>query len=241
MNTFSRLAACLGALLLAATATANESAASGLTAAPAVVELFTSEGCSSCPPAEAVLGSLASRPDVLALAFHVTYWDNPDWRDVFGQAEADKRQAHYARSLRLASAYTPQVVVNGSVDVVGSNQPGIELAIARLPRPARVPGQRTATGWSVRLPALSAACPCRVRWIGVRSVAQVQVHGGENAGRALKEYRIVRSVQPAEPWDGSALEQQVSLAAMPADATSIVVLAERAHDGSIVAVGEWPL
>jgi hypothetical protein len=72
----------------------------------------------------------------------------------------------------------------------------------------------------------------------VRSVAQVQVHGGENTGRTLREYRIVRSMQAAEPWDGSALERRVSLAGIPADATSIVMLAERAHDGAIVAVGE---
>src|SRR5215472_15938734 len=89
---------------------------------PAVVELFTSEGCSSCPPADAYLGELAGRPDVLALAFHVDYWDDLGWRDRFGLSQAVERQRNYARSLRLGSVYTPQVVVDGSTDYVGSNR-----------------------------------------------------------------------------------------------------------------------
>jgi len=80
---------------------------------PAVVELFTSEGCSSCPPAEAYLGELAQRRDVIALAFHVDYWDDLGWRDQFGLAEAVQRQRTYAKTLRRSSAYTPQVVIDG--------------------------------------------------------------------------------------------------------------------------------
>src|ERR1700761_1077616 len=80
---------------------------------PAVVELFTSEGCNSCPPAEAYVGELASRPDVLALAFHVDYWDDLGWRDRFGLGQAVERQRNYARSLRLSSVYTPEVVIDG--------------------------------------------------------------------------------------------------------------------------------
>lgn len=73
---------------------------------PAVVELFTSEGCNSCPPAEAYVGELAGRPDVLALAFHVDYWDDLGWRDRFGLSQAVERQRNYARTLRLGSVYT---------------------------------------------------------------------------------------------------------------------------------------
>ena len=80
---------------------------------PAVVELFTSEGCSSCPPAEIVLGELAQRPDVLALAFHVDYWDELGWPDRFAIPEATPRQRAYGRTLRLPSIYTPQVVIDG--------------------------------------------------------------------------------------------------------------------------------
>src|SRR5271168_5093474 len=80
---------------------------------PAVVELFTSEGCSSCPPAETFLGELAQRHDVLALAYHVDYWDDLGWRDRFGLTEAVQRQRNYAKTLRLSSVYTPQVVIDG--------------------------------------------------------------------------------------------------------------------------------
>jgi hypothetical protein len=231
----------LTALLLAGAAIASESATTEATAAPAVVELFTSEGCSSCPPAEAVLGSLASQPDVIALAFHVTYWDSGSWRDAFAQAQADTRQASYVRSLHLASAYTPQVVVNGTLDVLGSSAPRIEQAIARLSRPARVSGQRIDAAWVVGLAASPAACPCTLRLIGVRSVAETVVHGGENAGRALREYRIVRSVVVVGTWDGGASQRPIPLSGVPRDATSVVILAERQRDGSIVAAGEMAL
>ena len=82
-------------------------------ARPAVVELFTSQGCSSCPPAEAYLGKLTARTDVIALAFHVTYWDDLGWRDRFGLTEAVDRQNLYAKNFRSASVYTPQLVVDG--------------------------------------------------------------------------------------------------------------------------------
>ena len=96
---------------------------------PAVVELFTSEGCNSCPPAEAYVGELAGRSDVLALAFHVDYWDDLGWRDRFGLGQSVERQRSYARSLRLSSVYTPEVVIDGRADYVGSNRVGIGNAL----------------------------------------------------------------------------------------------------------------
>src|ERR1700690_3773212 len=83
---------------------------------PALIELFTSEGCSSCPPAEAYLGELARRPNVLALTFNVDYWDDLGWGDRFGLPESVLRQRAYASALQLASIYTPQVVIDGRVD-----------------------------------------------------------------------------------------------------------------------------
>src|SRR5512147_2003593 len=91
-------------------------------AGPVVVELFTSQGCNSCPPADALLGELARRPDVLALALHVTYWNDLGWRDGFSQDAFDARQRRYVQQLNLSSSYTPQMVVNGTRDVVGSQR-----------------------------------------------------------------------------------------------------------------------
>src|SRR5712691_10066194 len=97
---------------------------------PAVVELFTSQGCSSCPPADTYIGELSQRRDVLALAFHVDYWDDLGWRDRFGLTEAVQRQSLYAKTLHRSSAYTPQVVIDGQADYVGSDRASIGKSLA---------------------------------------------------------------------------------------------------------------
>ena len=89
---------------------------------PVVVELFTSQGCSSCPPADAYVGKLSARSDVLALSFHVDYWDDLGWRDRFALAQSVERQNTYARNLRSSSVYTPQLVVDGLDDYLGSDR-----------------------------------------------------------------------------------------------------------------------
>ncbi len=95
-----------------------------------MVELFTSQGCSSCPPADTYLGELTQRRDVLALAFHVDYWDDLGWRDRFGLPDAVERQRAYAKALRLSTVYTPQVVIDGQDDFVGSDVKSIGREIA---------------------------------------------------------------------------------------------------------------
>ena len=97
---------------------------------PAVVELYTSQGCSSCPPADALLGELSQMPNVLALAFHVDYWDSIGWRDHFALPTAVRRQQQYVETLGLSSAFTPQVVVDGRSSFVGSDKRRILAAIA---------------------------------------------------------------------------------------------------------------
>src|SRR5580698_10240525 len=100
---------------------------------PAVLELFTSEGCSSCPPAERIVNELAQRPDVLALSFHVDYWDDLGWRDHYSLAGATARQRGYARALHRSGVYTPQAVIDGSQDIVGS-QRGVLIEAVSAPR-----------------------------------------------------------------------------------------------------------
>src|SRR6266436_3034015 len=104
---------------------------------PIVVELFTSEGCSSCPPADALLAERASRPDVLALSFHVDYWDRLGWKDPFSSREATERQNRYATLLDLATVYTPQIVVDGRWQAAGSDRADVERALDRARRDRR--------------------------------------------------------------------------------------------------------
>src|SRR5579863_5049810 len=120
------LRSCFGlALLLAASVVGAQSR-------PTVVELYTSEGCSSCPPAEAQIGKLAQQDGIIALAFHVEYWDSGEWQDRFDSPEATARQRQYAHTLKLATVYTPQLVVDGQRDVVGGGS-GIGAAGAKTP------------------------------------------------------------------------------------------------------------
>src|ERR1700746_3918568 len=101
---------------------------------PIVVELFTSEGCSSCPPADALLAELAGRPDLLALSFHVDYWDGLGWKDPFSSPDATRRQRGYADLLGLATVYTPQMVVDGRWQAVGSDRSEVEQALGSARR-----------------------------------------------------------------------------------------------------------
>ena len=162
---------------------------------PAVVELFTSEGCSSCPPAETFLGELAHRDDVLALAYHVDYWDDLGWRDRFGLTEAVQRQRNYAKTLRLSSVYTPQVVIDGQADYVGSDHAAIGRGLA---------ANRDGVGiaLSVRdgeilidLAAQSNVALSDIVLVGYQRQAVSAIGRGENAGRTLTEFNIVRIIR----------------------------------------------
>src|SRR5271170_5874564 len=161
--------------------------------APVVVELFTSQGCSSCPPADVLLGELAGQQNVVALAFHVDYWDSIGWRDRFSMAAATLRQSRYVDGLRLRSAFTPQVVIGGSRSLVGSDRRGIEAAVAQgastdVPVAATVAGDELV----ISLTEAAATASHDVELVAYLPQATTQIGRGENSGRTLTEFNIVR-------------------------------------------------
>jgi len=209
-------------------------AASGVEAQsrPTVVELYTSEGCSSCPPAEAEIGKLAKQDGIIALAFHVDYWDSLGWRDRFELPEAVARQRQYAQTLHLPSVYTPQLVIDGQLDRVGGGD-GIGAATGHKPGvPLMISVQNSNV--VVALGAQQQPGPCDVLVLGYLPEAVSKVTRGENAGRELHEFNIVRSVRRLGSWQGEAESFSVPLTALAADATGVVVLVQQRDQGPII-------
>ncbi len=205
----------LSVLLLAGSASAQP--------APrlAVVELFTSQGCSSCPPADDNVAALSTRPDVLALSFGVTYWDHLGWKDTFAQPAFTDRQIAYARALHREGPFTPQVVVDGRADVVGNARPEIEQLI----RAGRLDGPSVSLGpGAVEVGAGAApGAPADV-WL-VRydpRTVQVPVRAGENTGRTLPIKNVVKSLTRLGDWRGPATRFALPPAA-PGLATAVLV------------------
>lgn len=245
----------LAALLLAAGAADAQSRpsasnpASSPASRPTVVELYTSEGCSSCPPAEAQIGRLAQRPDVIALAFHVGYWDDLGWRDRFGLPESVARQRQYAHALHLPSVYTPQLVIDGQRDLVGGGGDnaitgaigsGVGSAIGSGSgsdaRKSGVPLDLSAQdGYlTITLGAQPQPAACDVLLLGLLPHASSTVTRGENAGRELREFNIVRSVRKLGDWQGEGRSFTVPLTVLAPDATGAVVLVQQHDQGPIV-------
>ncbi len=216
-------------LLLAAGVAAGVGAAAGRAQdkAPVVVELFTSEGCSSCPPADALLGELAQRPDVVPLAFHVDYWDYIGWKDPYASPANTQRQHDYAAALGLHMVYTPQMVVDGRTDVVGSERGDVEAAIGKAaagPKLA-VSIEKDGAGYRVLIPAGAAPAGGATVWLALFDREQAtRVARGENGGRTLKEYNIVHEWRRLATWDGSALSLPLAMPAKPdQDGCAIIV------------------
>jgi hypothetical protein len=222
MKLIPTLLAPLLAPLLAMTAFAAP-VASQAARAPVVVELFTSQGCSSCPPADAVLTDLAThRPDVLALAFHVTYWDYLGWKDPYGLTAATARQKSYAKALSAEGVYTPQMVVDGQRQFVGSDRGAALAAIqAAPPKPISLQIARDSSGLSISIGAGSG--PAHVLLVGYDPAHQTSVGRGENGGRTLLESNIVRSLTTVGDWSGSPLALKTP---MPAGERVAVILQE---------------
>lgn len=205
--------------------------------APVLVELFTSQGCNSCPPADALLGELAKRPEVLALAFHVTYWDRLGWKDTLGDERFTARQRDYARLLGRHQLYTPQAVVAGQLDLVGSSGGRLLKAVDTVVEHGEARPVEIAADGAVVLPALSDDQPAVVWAAAWDDLQEVAIARGENGGRTIAYHNAVRWLQPLEGSGTAKL-------AVPLDElrragrSGVAVVVQRQSDGKILALGQ---
>lgn len=213
--------------------------------APMVVELFTSEGCSSCPPADALLGELAQRQYVLPLSFHVDYWDYIGWKDRFADPLYTRRQRAYAEAQGSSMVYTPQMIVAGAIDVVGSDRKAVEKALKTAYTRNTMYGiqvVREQDGKIVaQFPEAPIGVPATIWLVTYQKSAESHVKAGENSGRNLMTYNVVRSLQKVGMWNGSATEIELALdqAAKANSPDACAIIANQAEHGPIIAAAAF--
>ena len=203
--------------------------------APVVVELFTSQGCNSCPPADVVLRELTRRDDVLPLSFHITYWDRLGWPDTFGLAASTERQRAYADSLGRRGVYTPQMVIGGRIDVVGSQRRRVLEAIELLQSHPEPAPEIAIEDGALRL-ADGRPDASRLWLVAFDHAHEVAIERGENRGRVLRYHNVVREIVELGDWDGIALTVPLPLERLAADGRDgAAVLVQRNRDRAILA------
>lgn len=216
-----------------------------------VVELFTSQGCSSCPAADALLGTLADRPNILALSFSVDYWDYLGWKDTLANHKFTKRQRAYAKARGDGQVYTPQIVVNGARHVVGSELPAIETALrmTREKSDAWVPLQLRADSDSLHIDCASALKPsaegtsatATVWFVSMTRKVDIAIARGENAGKTLTYHNVVREFTPVGMWSGQALSIRLDKQTINQTGADLyAVLLQQGHAGPIIGAALLP-
>ena len=211
-----------------------------------VVELYTSQGCNSCPPADAILGDLAARDDVIALSFHIDYWDYLGWKDTFSSAESTQRQKQYARFLGARGVYTPQMVIGGVAHAVGSRRDRVEELIEAVAARERTHAEVSFAEGSpgevlVRIGAAAPPSgPKSAIWLVRFDATQtVPIERGENAGRTITYHGVVRDIERIGWWKGEALELSLQLADLRAGGRDgCAVIVQRGSHGEIQGAGE---
>lgn len=203
-----------------------------------VAELFTSQACSSCPPADALVTELVdSQPDLLALTFHVTYWNSLGWHDPFSLEDATERQRRYVALSVSPQVYTPAMVVDGRLDAVGSDRPAVLAALtrARQDQLAAATIDVTRQGSTIAVSVGSGVGRGKVVLLGYDRLHRTVVGRGENGGRTLRETNIVRSITDLGTWTGTPMRFDRSMPA--ADAAAVIL---QAIDGRILGAATVP-
>lgn len=201
-----------------------------------VVELYTSQGCSSCPAADKILSTLANRPNVIALTMNVDYWDYLGWKDDLALPGNAKRQRKYAKMMRSRHVYTPQMMIDGKMDVIGSRRSQVDSAVASYAGntdsaqvDAQLSGDSIQVSVSPRVPVGGEA----VVWlVGFDASVTKQIGGGENNGRSIEYSNVVREWREAARWDGTT--PMTFQSARPAGQSGFAVIVQKGEVGEIL-------
>lgn len=245
------------ALLLPAAPVMPEEAASGSSHLPSsppainVLELYTSQGCDSCPPADDVLSKFAERANVIALTMPVDIWDYLGWKDTLATEKNSERQRVYAKTRGDGAIYTPQIIVNGMIGVMGSDARAVEQAISTTNQAlygARIPIRFWHDRNTLKVEAGAAPAGHRHKeatvWFAVvQKRAEVPIEQGENKGKTIVYTNVVREMLPVGSWNGEALSLQLTrTAVMRPETDAAVVLLQEGKAGPIIGaawMGLW--
>jgi hypothetical protein len=215
---------------------------------PAIVELFTSQGCSSCPPADAFMEEVRAMKDVVALTYNVDYWDYRGWRDTLAAPENSKRQYKYAKTRGDMDVYTPQMIIDGASHVVGSQKPAVMAAIKRSllnPPPMWIPVSISANDTEFQITVDEAPrnvpAPTGCLWfVSVAPKVPVEIEKGENAGQKITYLNVVRKLVPAGMWHGERTAFTLPKdSVMTDDSTSCVALLQFKPLGRVLGCSVW--
>ncbi len=212
---------------------------------PAVVELFTSQGCSSCPPADTFMEELAEREDLIALSYNVDYWDYLGWRDTLASPAHSQRQYDYAKSRADMDVYTPQMIIDGKSHYVGSQKNAVNAAIRRSAQstpslwvPMSLGGTESEFAIDV-----AAARPAPAGTVWLMTMAPriaVKIEKGENAGHDVVYCNVVRKIVPAGMWAGEAVTLRLPRqGVMDEDSKGCVALLQTGNVGPIIGAATW--
>jgi len=211
-----------------------------------VVELFTSQGCSSCPPADAFLGELTKRADVLPLSLHVDYWDYIGWKDPFADAKHTSRQRTYAARFGLRYVYTPQMVIHGNAQATGSDRRRVLSSIEESRALPRIPiklkqGRGGVVMVTIEGGTATASQPAEVVLVMIDSEHKTSVKRGENRGKTLSNFNVVRSMTTVAEWTGGNMEFATNVSEVQGSGDTVAVFVQSEENGRILGAAKLKL
>ncbi|WP_299733195.1 thioredoxin family protein [uncultured Tateyamaria sp.] len=205
---------------------------------PVVVELFTSQGCSSCPPADKLMHELAKRDDVIALALHVDYWDYIGWKDEFANPSYSDRQRGYAMEAGRRSVYTPQMIINGTTDIVGARPMDLSKAISEhqtKASPVTLTAVRSGDVVTIKATSTQPNAEMLVHMVRYQPERTARITRGENAGHTLAYANVTQDWKILQQWDGVT---DLELDAQAPGDIPVVVMVQEGRHGAILAAAQ---